>query len=174
MWARCGGGCRETKGRVRGSHKLQLLLESFSLSWTPLTFYSGASRSWERFNWMYFSDVFGVWVMKKGGGGKEGWIPWWKREEGEGTFHDLQRLIAWLFLGPYWSLTCTGLLLSGLAKALQPLPEPRLQKCSTDSSPVTCSPINSRPAKVAAVLLPLLGRATLTGCTHPGFSNLPH
>lgn len=80
------GRGRGTKGRVRGSHKLQLLLVSFSPSWTPLTFHSGASWSQERFNWMDSLDVFGVWVMKKGGGGKEGWILWWKQRRGGGNF----------------------------------------------------------------------------------------
>ena len=107
----------------------------FSPSWTPLTFHSGASWSWERFNWMDSLDVFGVWVMKKGGGGKEGWILWWKERRGEGTFHDLQRLIAWLFPGPYWSLTCTGLLLSGVAKAFWPLPEPGFRNAAPAAAP---------------------------------------
>lgn len=79
------GGRRQRRGRVRGSHKLRLQLASFSPSWTPLTFHSGASWSPERLNWMDSSDVFGLWVMKKGGGGREGWRPWWTERRGGGN-----------------------------------------------------------------------------------------
>lgn len=169
------GGRRESKGRGRGSHKLQLQLASFSPSWTPLTFRSGASWSPERFNWMDSSDVFGLWVMKKGGGGREGWRPWWRERRGGGTCHDLQRLIAWLFLGPYWSLTGAGPPRSGLAKALRALPEPRLRKCSPSSrSRATCGPINSRPARVAAAPPAPPGQSSIHRLCSSCSPNSPH
>lgn len=124
------------------------------------------------------------------------WIPqmcldygWWRkeeegekagdrgeqREEGEGTCHDLQRLIAWLFLGPYWSLTGAGLPWSGLAKALRALPEPRLRKGSPSSrSRATCGPINSRPARVAAAPSAPPGQSSIHRLCSSRFPNIPH
>ena len=97
-----------------------------------------------------------------------------KREEGEAMFHDLQRLIARLFPGPDWSLPCAGLPLSAGAKALQPLPEPRLQKRSARSRSRVTSvrSIAGRPTWLQRLSTPLGQQAPLTPVLPTSLINL--
>ena len=89
-------------------------------------------------------------------------------------FHDLQRLIARLFPGPDWSLPCAGLPLSAGAKALQPLPEPRLQKRSARSRSRVTSvrSIAGRPTWLQRLSTPLGQQAPLTPVLPTSLINL--